>query len=176
MRKKIEITKKEKAFVDQMNLDYGRNAFIYYMNIKDSEGTPLNDLAMSDVSLIFNGWYKLEEEFKEGDFLYDSSGDAYYKVTNVGDGKLTLYPLENDINLVISSDDDNLIKVTEPWKIELLKLSRNSPTLKEGDILISDSGSIWINEDDESEDNMYKRLEGNNTVRFYPVENSIKLT
>ena len=57
-----------------------------------------------------------------------------------------------------------------------LKLGRNRPVLKTDDILISDSGSIWINEDDESEDKMYKRLAGNNVVRFYPVELSIKLT
>ena len=40
MRKKIEISKEEKEFIDKMNLDFGRNAFINYMNIRDREGTP----------------------------------------------------------------------------------------------------------------------------------------
>ena len=176
MRKKIEISKEEKEFIDKMNLDFGRNAFINYMNIRDREGTPLNDLAMSDVSLIFNGWYEVKEKYEAGDYVYNTLDDCFYRVTDVSDDlSVSLVPLDLEISITLTADKNSFVKVKDKWKIELLNMGRTRPMLKEGDVLISDSDSIWINEDDESEDKMYKRLEGDNAIRLYPVETSIKL-
>ena len=129
------------------------------------------------VSLIFNGWYEVEDDapFEEGDWVLNKANmKEYAEVQREKDIYTLSIKLQgSDQSMIVKKRD--VSKVTEPWKIELLKLGRNSPSLKRGDVLISDSGSIFVNEDDESVEKTHKMLEGGNTIFFYPVEKSINL-
>ena len=169
---KIKITKEQKSLIDKLHMDFGRNAFQAYVSNHLYKNEDFNNPSLCEASLIFNGWYIVESEFKIGDWVRDINKDTYSKVISVVEESSKLKLIRTDRDRYISEADfTDVEKVTELWKISLLEAGRKTPEIRNGDIYVTKSGKLTCISDKTIKKTVELLLSEGAVERYIPVEN-----
>lgn len=92
---KVKITKKQKEFVDEMNIEHGCNAFKAYMELDIEQCTPLDIFPNNWVSLIFNGWYIVVDTYKKDNSTKINNKEKLITISAIDDVLLNEMGIKN---------------------------------------------------------------------------------
>lgn len=177
----MDMEKVKITIEQEVALNEWKDCGFSFINFAESTGRgewhddfkPLNDVTISDFSLMLNGWYEVEEFFKVGDWVIWGLNDAmeYLKITKITSMGYGFH--DDSVGSTRESKKYKMEKIEEPWKIMLLDLGREKPEFVRGDSYLTETTYRVINNVNNS---MHTNAFVNNEViEFFPKSDGIKI-